>query len=402
MPGLVNKKRKNIVVEGVCTIRHIAKNDKWEVDAGLKLGGSKKYRKRFKSLSDAQLHSEQLKIRLRNQGIGAFRLTEAQQVDAQQALKALKKTKFSTLLQAVEFAQRYAGEHLTDMTVSELVQLFREMKETERKQDLRGASEATLLEYKYRHGLLENHFGEILVREFTEAHFKPLFESKNFSPNLLNKTKTLFNFAVKKGLIPENPIKLEQPKKKVSAPRIFEDIEWKLLVQTAIRSQDHRFSKGEPVDLLAYIVLGLWCGLRPKAELERLQWADIDIGSDEPSVFIHEEWKVRQSRRVDIPECAVHLLKKCKNQTGLIANPKNLRRRLDWLKQEAKVASCWAPDIMRHTFASMHYGLNNDKNAIANQLGHVGQNVLSHYINNGIKMKDRAKDFFSFNPESNG
>ena len=166
-----------------------------------------KYRKRFKSLSDAQLHSEQLKIRLRNQGIGAFRLTEAQQVDAQQALKALKKTKFSTLLQAVEFAQRYAGEHLTDMTVSELVQLFREMKETERKQDLRGASEATLLEYKYRHGLLENHFGEIF--ESTEAHFKPLFESKNYSPKL-NKTKTLFNFAVKKGLIPENPIKLEQ------------------------------------------------------------------------------------------------------------------------------------------------------------------------------------------------
>jgi hypothetical protein len=49
MPKLSNKKQNSVVIEGVCTIRHIAKNDKWEVDAGLKLGGSKKHRKRFKS-----------------------------------------------------------------------------------------------------------------------------------------------------------------------------------------------------------------------------------------------------------------------------------------------------------------------------------------------------------------
>jgi len=402
MPKLVNKKRKNIVIEGICTIRHIEKNDKWEVDAGLKLGGTKKHRKRFKSLSDAKLHSEQLKVKLRNQGKNAFKLSTAQQVDAEQALKALKKTKFTTLLHAVEFAQRYAGEHVTDMTIAELVQEFREMKETERRHNLRGASEATLLEYKYRHGLLADHFGQILVREFTEEHFKNLYEAKNYSPNLLNKTKTLFNYAIKKGLIPENPIKLDPPKKKISPPTIFQDSEWKKLVLTAINSQDHRFTKGEAIDLLAYIVLGLWCGLRPNAELERLQWNDIDLKTNEPSVFIHEEWKVRQSRRVDIPQCAVNLLNKCKNKSGFIAYPKNLRKRLDWLKKEAGVAESWAPDIMRHTFASMHYGLNNDKNAIANQLGHVGQNVLSHYINNGIKMKDRAKEFFSFNPDYNG
>ncbi len=402
MPKLVNKKRKNIVIEGICTIRHIEKNDKWEVDAGLKLGGTKKHRKRFKSLSDAKLHSEQLKVKLRNQGKNAFKLSTAQQVDAEQALKALKKTKFTTLLHAVEFAQRYAGEHVTDMTIAELVQEFREMKETERRHNLRGASEATLLEYKYRHGLLADHFGQILVREFTEEHFKNLYEAKNYSPNLLNKTKTLFNYAIKKGLIPENPIKLDSPKKKISPPTIFQDSEWKKLVLTAINSQDHRFTKGEAIDLLAYIVLGLWCGLRPNAELERLQWNDIDLKTNEPSVFIHEEWKVRQSRRVDIPQCAVNLLNKCKNKSGFIAYPKNLRKRLDWLKKEAGVAESWAPDIMRHTFASMHYGLNNDKNAIANQLGHVGQNVLSHYINNGIKMKDRAKEFFSFNPDYNG
>ena len=45
MPKLMNKKHDSIVFEGVCTIRHIAKNDKWEVDAGLKLGGLKSIEK---------------------------------------------------------------------------------------------------------------------------------------------------------------------------------------------------------------------------------------------------------------------------------------------------------------------------------------------------------------------
>ena len=43
MPIVVNKKQNSVVIEGVRTIRHIAKNDKWEVDAGFK-----KHRKRLK------------------------------------------------------------------------------------------------------------------------------------------------------------------------------------------------------------------------------------------------------------------------------------------------------------------------------------------------------------------
>ena len=36
------------------------------------------------------------------------------------------------------------------------------MKESEKMRDLRGASDATLHEYKYRHGLIAEHFGNIL------------------------------------------------------------------------------------------------------------------------------------------------------------------------------------------------------------------------------------------------
>lgn len=391
-----NKRSKVVSIEGVCVIRHKKQFGKWELDAGLKLGGTKKYRKRFDSLEEAKVHAEQIKAKLKNQGVGGFKLTREQLVDAEKALALLIDTKFSSLAEAIQFVQRFASDKQSDITVKELVDQFMQRKEEEAAQNLRGTSKATLAEYKYRHGLLSDSFGDILVREFTEDTFKPLFASKGFSPQLLSKTKTLFNYAVKEGLIPENPIKIDPPKKKASQPKIFNDEEWRRLVLHAHHRESHRFSKGEPIELLAYVTLGLWCGLRPTAEIQRLQWEDIHLDEDNPSVYIHPDWKVKHGRWVDIPPCAVSLLRTCKKPKGHVVKPKNLRRRLDWLKDDANVKDSWSPDIMRHTFASMHYGFHGDKNAIANQLGHVSQGVLDHYINTGKKIKSRAKEFFSF------
>jgi integrase len=396
MPKLVHKKVKVVTIEGVCVIRYKKQFDKWELDAGLKLGGTKKYRKRFNSLDEAKVHAEQIKIKLKNQGVGGFKLTREQLVDAEKALLLLNDTKFTTLTEAIGFVQRFASDKQSDITVRELVDQFRERKEEEAAQNLRGTSKATLAEYRYRHGLLSECFGHILVREFTEDNFKPLFALKKFSPQLLSKTKTLFNFAVKEGLIPQNPIKIEPPKKKATEPKIFEDDAWRRLILNAIHRDEYRLSKGEPIQLLAYVTLGLWCGLRPKAELERLQWEDVHLDDDNPSVFIHADWKVKHGRWVSIPPCAVALLKQCKDRKGFVTKPKNLRRRLDFLKEDSRVKDSWSADIMRHTFASMHYGFYGDKNAIANQLGHVSHGVLDHYINNGKKNKSRAQEFFSF------
>ena len=390
MPKSVLKKCKTVVIENVCIIRHIIKNDKWELDAGLKLGGDKKYRKRFKSLNDAKVHAEILKVKLQNQGISAFKLSNAELADAELALKKLQETKFRTLLEVVEFALRYGGKNMPDITINELADSFMSNKLEEMARNLRGASEATIKDYKFRHGILTERFGTFLVREFTETDFLPLFKEKNYSPHLLSKTKTLLNFAVKQGYIPENPIKLDAPRQKVAQPTVFSDQEWINLIEKALHNTK--------LELAPYIILGLWCGLRPHAELQRLDWKDIHLDDDKPSVYIHPDWKVKHSRWVDIPKCAVNLLKRFQQGSGPVVSPKNLRRRLDYLKQDAGVTESWSPDIMRHTYASMHYGLHGDKNGIANQLGHVSQGVLDHYINNGKRMRERAKLFFSFNP----
>ena len=83
-------------------------------------------------------------------------------------------------------------------------------------------------------------------------NFKPLWASKNYSPNLLSKTKTLFNYAVKKGYIPENPIKLDPPKKKVTNPRVFSDQDWRISLNCPSHTR-YEFSKGYKVELLPYV-----------------------------------------------------------------------------------------------------------------------------------------------------
>ena len=60
----------------------------------------------------------------------------------------------------------------------------------------------------------------------------------------------------------------------------------------------------------------------------------------------------------------------------------------------------WDSDIMRHTFASMHYGFYRDKQKVINELGHCNQSMLRHYVNHGAKMQKRAREFFSFQAPS--
>ena len=68
--------------------------------------------------------SEQIKIRLKNEGLSGFKLTQEQQVDAQQALKIVKPFNVS-LTEAVSFYEEYHELKGAEMTFGELVDDYR-------------------------------------------------------------------------------------------------------------------------------------------------------------------------------------------------------------------------------------------------------------------------------------
>ena len=398
MPSKSSKpaKNKRLSAKGEFpTIRYLAARDKFEVDAGTRLGGTKKYRRWFKTEAEARGHADSLKIRLKNEGLGGFKLSREAQIDAEKALKILGDR--GTLEQACKFFIRYLGEDGCNLNIKQLVNEFLEHKERQQLLGEKGAKQRTINDYKHRLGLHVVRFQNVPINEFREKEFEDwLIERGTDSRGLTRTTKALFTYAVEKKYIPEHPITKKTPLPVIGSPSILEEAQWQSLVATALSSQDHKNSeRGEKIDLLAWVVLGLWCGLRPEAEMSRLDWTDVNI--EDGFVNVHDNWKVKLGRHVTIPEAAKLLLNKCKRKKGPIVSPKNFRKRWEWLRKEAGVYADWDDDIMRHTYASLHYAHYKNKQQVINELGHCDESMLRHYINHGAKMRKQAEAFFSFN-----
>ena len=381
-------------------VRFFKARNNYVVDAGTKIspidpitGERKRIREYYSTKQEAELFAEQCRIKLKNEGLGGFTLSKNQQVDAEKALQILNGK--ASLVKATEYFMRFNNLSESDKAVSDLVTEFLDHKKKQKMLGEKGASDRTINDYKHRLGLLSEQFGNLSINEFNEGIFLDWILSRGDARGLTRTTKALFSYAVNENYLPEHPMKRRTPVAKIEKPSVLEDNHWRSLILTALETQNHRNSnRGEPIDLLACVTLGLWCGLRPEAELKRLDWSDINI--DEGFVNIHDDWKVKIGRHVTIPECAKSLLHKCIRKKGPIINPRNFRKRWDWLRQTADVMNSWDSDIMRHTFASMLYGLDGDKQKVINELGHCNDSMLRHYINHGAKMKKRAKEFFSF------
>lgn len=381
------------IFKDTCVIRYYPKFKRYEVDAGLKLGGTKRYRKQFKNKRDALIHAQELKERLDLEGQNGFRLSREQQIDAEVALGLLNGR--TSLKIACEYYMKFHGNERSDLTVAELVREFMDHRDKMAVFDSRGSSERTYKDYYYRLGLLKGAFGNKEVVSFNEEDFIAWLRRRGGARGMIRTTKALFSYAVERNYLPENPIRSQVPKAKVGKPRIMDDQCWRELVLTALKTQDHVNSpKGQRIDLLAYVVLGLWCGLRPEAELMRLDWSDVNV--EDGFVNIHDDWKVAIGRHVTIPDCAKGFLRQCIRQTGPVVNPRNFRGRWDWLRKTAGVYDTWSSDVMRHTYASMHYAFYGDKGLIINELGHCNSSMLRHYVNHGVKIRKRSVEFFSF------
>ena len=261
-------KNKRLTAKGEFpTVRYVAARDIFEVDAGTRLGGKRKYRRWFKTEAEARGHADTLKIRLKNEGVAGFKLSREEQIDAEKALKTLDGR--ATLQQASEFFIRYLGENGSNLNIKQLVDEFIENKERQRLLGEKGASERTIKDYRHRLGLLSEHFQSLPLNEFRERDFEDWILARGDVRGLTKTTKALFSYAVEQKYIPENPLKKRTPVPKIDKPSILSDKDWKSLVRTALASQEHRnANRGEKVDLLACTVLGLWCGLRPEAELK--------------------------------------------------------------------------------------------------------------------------------------
>lgn len=193
---------------------------------------------------------------------------------------------------------------------------------------------------------------------------------------------TLFSFCVTRRYAASNPAAQSQRAKEVSAPvGILTSTQLALLLESSVPS------------VVPYMALGAFAGLRV-AEIERLDWAEIDLQAGLIEVTAKNSKSARR-RLVKILPNLKAWLGPLRKATGPIV-PRNLRSLLLKSRRAAGLSQ-WPPNALRHSYASHHIAHFSDAAALALELGHTHPGLIFVHYRQVVKPTD-AKHYWEIIP----
>lgn len=318
----------------------------------------KRIRKIFPTQDEARAAGLALVNEARMHGADAFQLSVAARVDAAKALAMLPAGVPLVDAAAAWLASRKAVE--TPPLVDAVSAWLAGKRAT-------GRREKTIAGYAHFADRLLSHFPGERVGDVTGARLEAWFEALGLSGETWNwhrrVASSLFGWCVRKGLASGNAAGMIEV-------AIIDRGGVEILTTAQSAALMRAAEKLRPT-MLPYLALGLFAGLRP-TELRRLDWRAVEpshirIGSGVA--------KARSMRLVDVRPTLAAWLDGRRRESGAIEYS---RRHLREVVDAAGIE--WTPDILRHTFASMHLADGGDPAATAFQLGHAGIAVLdTHY-----------------------
>ena len=243
---------------------------------------------------------------------------------------------------------------------------------------------------------------DLLIQRFDESDATAFLDSvpQGSYNHFLRHCRGLFSWAVRTGHIKVNPFANICPRqaehKEVSVLSVHEA---KALLEAA-----KALYGGE---LLAYVAITLFAGLRPDSEMRKLSWDAINLEDAEIRVT---HGKTRIPRTVEMPENLVGWLKKSDHSQAIY--PKNFRRK--WAavrnragfkggvttsqKQRDSEAGLkpWVKDYARHSAISYRVRQTGDIFRTATWAGNSPGIIRRHYL--GLVSASDAKAFWRILP----
>jgi integrase/recombinase XerD len=148
-----------------------------------------------------------------------------------------------------------------------------------------------------------------------------------------------------------------------------------------------RLLRAAPFELLPYIAIAVFAGLRPE-EIRRLRWSDVSL--DDRLITVNATVsKTARKRFAEMSENLVQWLRPFAGRTGPVACRNLPKLMLDARKDAGLTA--WPPDVLRHTFASAHYAHFKNPAHTALLLGHRDQTMLMNHYRNLMRPADAAR-----------
>jgi integrase len=359
----------------------------WCVDIPSYLSDTSKRKRRFfKTKRQAETECEKLEARRDNFGVSLSTMTPARIAEASEAYKLLGGGSAS-LLDAVQGFLAVQKARQSSVTFLELFNLFLEAKK-ERNDQYRRELRVTRDRFPQFHAKLVSDISYLELE-------KPLMKISAGGRNpVMRYLRAVFNYGIKRGYLIENPISrldfADRPRKDV---------------ETLTNKQVEAMLKHallEDIQLLPFLVLGLFCGIRPDGELQKVDWKDVEL-ADKIVTIRPEVSKTKRRRFVDLSENAESWLEafieKAGIQRGRIVGDmteSELRthRTANW---KAAGIKRWPQQGMRHTYCSNWLAEHKDINKLVLQSGHDSVDTMFRHYHRGTTQAD-ANEFWAILP----
>lgn len=363
----------------------------WCVNVPAELSDTGKRQRLFYDTEKAaKAECETLKARRENFGVSLTAMTPARIAAAAEACKLLDPHGIE-LLDAVRAHLQIVSQRAGSLTFGAAFDRFAELKQTKSS--------------KYRQEIRQ-----------TRAKFEPLLSklicdvsAQDLEPVLdslpagsrnakMRRLRSVFNLAIKRGWMPAgtSPIaRLDfadgQNKEVATVP-----------ISLVTKMLNHALEND--LQLLPFLALAFFCGIRPDGELQKLEWRDVDLR--ERSVTIRPEVsKTARRRFVDISKNAIAWLETYRQRGGRMegrvvpfsSNVLRKKRRANW-KAAAGEGARWIQQGARHTYCSCWLAMHGDINKLVLQSGHDSVDTMWRSYHKGVK-KSEARKFWAISPK---
>jgi len=233
------------------------------------------------------------------------------------------------------------------------------------------------------------------VSDIASAELAPLIDK--LSPGARNPVlrywRAVFNLGLKRGYLAKNPVEgldFERRKRKEVETLTSEQV--KKMLEAALSGD---------LQLLPFLALGCFAGIRPDGELQKLEWRDIDL-TDKVVTIRPEVSKTNRRRFIDLSDNAILWFDAYSRKGGQTAgkivqyseSELRARRAANW---EAAGIERWIQQGMRHTYCSNWLAMHGDVNKLVLQSGHDSVDTMWRNYHKGTP-KAEAEKFWAIRP----
>lgn len=354
----------------------------WVIDT--RVNGERVFR-RYTVAQEAVDKAAELRSQRQREGSAAFTLPAAVRVEASKCIEKLKPFDVE-ITEAVDYYVEHVLAYRDKPIVNAVLAEIIEAKRTN------GRREKTITSFRTRCERFALTFGERRLATVTPEEIRTWLTDESvhgekLGPvsriNYLVAIGNLFSYGVKHGYCDRNTAKLVDRPSRESGEIKF------LTVEQVVSLLLH----AEKCELVPYVALGVFAGLRPEKELRALDWSKINLA--ERTIRIDAALaKTRQRRVIEVDAALVSYLTPYAKRRGPVVelDSQEFRKRWEACRKDAGCVP-WPHDVLRHTYATYSLAAFNDIGKLSLQMGNSPQVIHSAY--KGLVSKADADRFWA-------